>query len=289
MPYLLALCSAFTAALGAAFQDKEMSTYSKEEAKGLRLILTSLRRPMWWLGMAVMVGSPVFQYLALRVGNLTQVQPMLTCELLFILAIIVVTHHQRPGRIEWIGAVAIVGGLAMFLIAAAPTGDVSNISSTQAVIITAGALVLVGAFFFGSSGATGWARAAGLGAAAATCFAYQAAMTQIIAGVPIGWGLLRQPALYALAVAGISGFILFEQALNAGHIASSRAAMVIVDPFLSVVLGLTVFHDHIEHTPVRLVVEVLGLAILFYGAKTLATSPLIAEIDPEQVPAGAGT
>ena len=31
---------------------------------------------MWWLGLGVMVGSPVFQYLALRVGNLTQVQPV---------------------------------------------------------------------------------------------------------------------------------------------------------------------------------------------------------------------
>lgn len=257
-----------------------MASYSTEQAKGIRLILTSLTRPMWWLGLVVMVGSPVFQYLALRVGNLTQVQPMLTCELLFILAIIVVTHRQRPGRIEWTGAVSIVAGLAMFLIAAAPTGDVFTISVTQAVIVTGGAVGLVGAFFFGSRGVSGWARAAGLGAAAATCFAYQAAMTQIIAGVPIGWELLRQPALYALAVAGISGFFLFEHALHAGHIASSRAAMVIVDPFLSVVLGLSIFHDHIAHSPVRLIVEVLGLGVLFTGARTLATSPLIAAIDP---------
>ena len=281
MPYFLALCAAFTAALGAAFQDKEMDSYSAAEAKGFRLILTSIKRPMWLLGLGVMVGAPVLQYLALRVGNLTQVQPMLTCELLFILAIIVVTHHERPGKVEWLGALGIVGGLAMFLIAAAPSGDASVLSPKAAVVITTGALVVVIAFYFGTRRTTASLRAAGLGAAAATCFAYQAAMTQIVAGVPITQ-IFRQPALYALAVAGISGFFLFEHALKAGHIASSRAAMVVVDPFLSVLLGVSVFHDRIAHTPFRLAIEIAGLAVLLYGAKTLATSPLITAIQPTE-------
>jgi drug/metabolite transporter (DMT)-like permease len=277
--YFLALCAAFTAALGAAVQDKEMGSYSDAEAKGFRLILTSIKRPIWLLGLAVMVGSPVFQYLALRVGNLTQVQPMLTCELLFILAIIVVTHHQRPGKVEWLGALGIVAGLAMFLVAAAPSGDVTVLSPAASAVITAGAVALVGAFYFGTRSSGSSIRAAGLGAAAATCFAYQAAMTQIVAGVAVT-KIFGQPALYALAVAGISGFYLFEHALKAGHIASSRAAMVVVDPFLSVLLGVSVFHDRIAHTPTRLAFEIVGLGVLLTGAKTLATSPLIATVTP---------
>ena len=279
MPYLLALCSAFCAALGAAYQDREITSFSDEQAKGLRLIWASVAKPMWWLGLAVMVGSPVFQYLALRVGNLTQVQPMLTTELLFVLGIIVVTHHQRPGRLEWTGATGIVVGLALFLVAADSTGDQSVISIRWAIVMTAVALSLVGGFYLASRQTAAGARAALLGAAAATCFAYQAAMTQIVAGVSIT-SIFTQPALLGLAIAGVSGFLFFQHALRAGHIAASRASMVIVDPLLSVVIGLAVFHDQIKHTPIRIVMEVVGLFVLFAGARRLASSPLIAESGP---------
>ena len=279
MTYLFALCAAFTAALGAAFQDREINAFSDEEAKGLRLILSSMRRPLWWLGLGVMVGAPVFQYLALRVGNLTQVQPVLTTELLFVLLIIVVTHHQRPGRIEWTGAAGIVIGLTVFLVAANSTGDVTQISKAWAVVMTVVGLGLVGGFYLASRRTKGSTRAVLLGAAAATCFSYQAAMTQIVAGVPLT-KIFTQPALIGLVIAGLTGFLLFEHALRAGHIAASRASMVIVDPLLSVILGVVVFNDRLRHTPLALTLEVVGLAVLFAGSARLATSPLIAEAAP---------
>ena len=274
MPYFLACCSAFCAALGAAFQDREISSLSDEQSKGLRLLWTSIAKPMWWLGLGVMVGSPVFQYLALRVGNLTQVQPVLTTELLFVLGIVIITHHERPGAKEWLGAVGVVAGLVAFLVAARPSGDQTTISQRSAVIMSLAALALVAAFWGSSRFGRAWVRAALLGAAAATCFAYQAAMTQIVAGVPIG-RLLLQPALLGLAVAGVSGFIFFEHALRAGHIAASRASMVVVDPLLSVLIGVVVFNDQLSHSPAALSIEILGLLVLVAGAWRLATSPLI--------------
>jgi drug/metabolite transporter (DMT)-like permease len=275
VPYVLALCAAFAAALGAAFQDREISSFSDQQSKGFRLLVAAVRRPLWWLGLAVMLGAPVFQYLALRVGNLTQVQPMLTTELLFILAIIVVTHHQHPGTPEWLGAGGIVAGLTIFLVVAGSSGDRSTISLGWTLAITATGLVLVAIFWGFSRLISGWARAALLGAAAATCFAYQATMTQIVAGVSIT-RILTQPALLGLAVAGTSGFLFFEHALRAGHIAASRAAMVIVDPLLSIVIGITAFHDFVRHAPIDLVLELVGLAALVAGAWRLATAPLIA-------------
>jgi len=270
------MCSAFSAALGAAFQDREIATISDEQAKGARLILSSISKPMWWFGLFVMVGSPVFQYLALRVGNLTQVQPMLTTELLFVLAIIVVTHHQRPGLQEWTGSIGIVAGLSLFLVSAHPSGDQSVITRGWAVAITIGALALVGLFYGFSRRSTSWLRSALMGSAAATCFAYQAAMTQIVAGVSIT-KIFTQPALIGLAVAGVAGFLFFQHALRDGHIAASRAAMVIVDPLLSVFIGVVAFSDQIGHTPAAITGEVIGLVLLVVGARQLATSPMIAE------------
>ena len=113
-----------------------------------------------------------------------------------------------------------------------------------------------------------------MGAAAATCFAYQAAMTQVIAGVGAGQ-IISSPALYGLAVGGLLGFVLFQHALRAGHVAASRASMVIVDPLLSVLIGIVAFNDVLRRGPLSVVGEVLGLVILLIGAQRLATSPML--------------
>ena len=276
MPYFLALCAGFMAALGAAFQDREVSAVDESQSKGWRLLWASLKRPKWILGLVVMTAAPIFQYLALRVGNLTQVQPMLTCELLFLLGIIIVTHHDHPGQREWLGSFGIVFGLALFLVAAHPHGGHTQLSIRWGIALGAGAAVVVGGFFLISRIARGWIQAALLGAAAATCFAYQAAMTQVIAGVkPID--IIVTPALYALAVGGLLGFVLFQHALRAGHVAASRASMVIVDPLLSVLIGVVAFGDIVRSEPGAIALEIAGLAILMVGAQRLATSPLLAE------------
>ena len=265
------------AALGAAFQDREVSAVDDSQAKGWRLLWASLKRPMWIVGLAVMGAAPIFQFLALRVGNLTQVQPMLTTELLFLLGIIMVTHHDRPGPREWLGSFGIVLGLALFLVSANPHGGQKHLTQHWAWGLSACAVVVVLCFFLLSKKTTGWVEAALLGAAAATCFAYQAAMTQVIAGVGVGQ-IISSPALYGLALGGLLGFVLFQHALRAGHVAASRASMVIVDPLLSVLIGIVAFNDVLRRGPLSVVGEVLGLVILLIGAQRLATSPMLVQL-----------
>ena len=72
------------------------------------------------------------------------------------------------------------------------------------------------------------------------------------------------------------GFIFFQHALRAGHVAASRAAMVIVNPMLSVAIGVIGFGETLATTPVAITFEIVGVAILLIGARQLATSPLIA-------------
>ena len=279
MPYLLALGAAFFAACGAALQHREVAEVTESESGGLKLLWASFKRPGWWLGMAVLIIAPAFQFFALKVGNLSQVQPILTTELLFLLGIIIVTHHERPGRREWLASAGIVIGLVTFLVAAHPHGGVKTASSAWALGLSLATALVVGAFWLAASFTTGWAKAALLGSAAASCFAYQAAMTSIVAGVAAG-SILTSPALIGLAVAGSLGFVLFQHALRAGHVAASRAAMVIVDPLLSVLIGVVVFSEVLAHGAGRVVFEIVGIVILVIAARSLALSPMISEDDP---------
>ena len=279
MAYLLGLCAALCAATGAAVQHREVAEVPTASSTGLRLVIAALRRPLYLLGFAVLLGAFAFQFAALRVGDLTQVQPMLATELLFLMVIIVFTHHQRPGRREWAAAVMIVGGLALFLVAAKPHGGVKTLSSGWAVVLTI-ALVVVGVLFGLSRLWVGWSRAALLGAAASSCFAYQAAMTKIVAGLHLS-AIITSPALYLLGAGGALGFFLYTLALRAGHVAASRASMNIVNPLASVLIGVVAFAEVLNHAPAAIVLEVLGLVILVFGARQMATSPLIATVDED--------
>lgn len=275
MPYLLSLCAALCAAIGAALQHREVAEVPAHQAGGIRLLVASLRRPWWLLGMAVLILAPIFQFMALKVGTLTQVQPVLTTELLFLLAIIVVTHHQRPGPREWVGALAIVAGLLVFLLAAQPGGADSKLNAGDGVPLAVASVVIVLVFWGLGTLWTGLIRAALFGAAAAAAFAFQASMSKILAGLHAG-AILTSPALYGFAIMGALGFLFFQHALRAGHVAASRAAMNIVNPMLSVAIGVIGFGETLATTPWAMTFEIIGVIILLFGARQLATSPLIA-------------
>jgi hypothetical protein len=82
-------------------------------------------------------------------------------------------------------------------------------------------------------------------------------------------------------LSGLVGFVLFQKAMRAGHVAASRAAMVTVDPLLSVGVGIAVFGEHVALSPLAIVFELLGLLVLLSGARVLASSRLIAQISVE--------
>ena len=278
MTYLLAFIAAAAAATGAALQHREVAEVPEHRSGGLALLLASLRRPGWWIGLGVLIIAPVFQFLALKIGTLAQVQPMLTTELLVLLAIIAFTHHQRPGRAEWLSSLGIVAGLVLFLLAAHPTGTDDTLKGGWTIPLCLGTVALLLVLWYLGSRVQGWARAALFGAAAATAFAFEAAMSKTIGQTPAR-ELLGSIGIWAYAVTGAIGFVLFQHALRAGHVAASRASMIIVNPLLSVLIGVVAYGESLRHGSLAITLEVLGLVLLLGSARALALSPMIAE-DP---------
>src|SRR5271163_3820649 len=120
MVYLLALSSALANALTSILQRMGVEDAPRDATLKLSLLTHALKRGVWLLGFAFMVASFLIQAVALHLGDLSQVQPILTSELLFLILLLATWFRFRIGLLEWLGCLAAAGGLAGFLIFAQP-------------------------------------------------------------------------------------------------------------------------------------------------------------------------
>src|SRR5215470_15373187 len=120
MVYVLALGASLANALTSVFQRLAVESAPANARLRLRLMTHALRRGVWLLGFAMMIASFLFQAIALHIGRLSQVQPVLTIELVFLAAILAIWFRFRIGPREWIGALAVTAGLSGFLYFAHP-------------------------------------------------------------------------------------------------------------------------------------------------------------------------
>src|SRR5271167_1965278 len=142
MVFILALGASLANALTSVFQRMGVEDAPAEKTLKLSLITYAVRRGVWLLGFALMIVSFILQAVALHFGRLSQVQPILTLELVFLVAVLSVWLGFTVGKREWLGSIACVGGLAGFLYCAHPTEG--NLSTSFWSWFIAGAACSVG-------------------------------------------------------------------------------------------------------------------------------------------------
>ncbi len=138
------------------------------------LVLQLLRRPRWLLGNLTDLAAVILQFMALRRGALLVVRSLLITGLLFTLPVAAATNHRRLQAREWLSAVGLVTGLAVFLAQANPARGRSRATGggwIAVITITAAAVAVLGG---GAPKAAGRARARRLGAASGMVFALTA-------------------------------------------------------------------------------------------------------------------
>jgi hypothetical protein len=158
------------------------------------------------------------------------------------------------------------------------------------------AVIVVCAFALVAAGTAGprWWRAAALGAASAVLFAYNAAVTKTLTALLRhgGWAhVFGSWELYALALSGALGLFLLQSALHAGPITASRTTSVIINPLVSIVIGVTAFSERLRAGAGFVALDVLALAVMCTGVMVLIRSPLVAGMGgsagPEYLSSGA--
>jgi hypothetical protein len=276
--FLLAALAALTNAVTSVLQ--RIGVESAPESSALRLSLMShaIKRGIWLVGFALMLVQFGLQATALRFGELSVVQPVLTTELLFLLMILAVWFRYRLGAREWFGALLVVGGLGGFFLAARPRGGQLLPTTSQWVVASIILISAIAACIAAAMRGPRWWRAAAFGAATAVTAAFGASLTKAITGyVTQGWGHVFthfQP--YMLAVTGLGTVFLLQNALHAGPITASRTTLVTLNPLLSIVIGVTLFGDVLRGGVLWVTLEVLALGVLVAGVVVLTRSPLVA-------------
>jgi drug/metabolite transporter (DMT)-like permease len=278
MAFFLAVLAGFANALSAIFQRIGVQDAPSDTTMSWSLMRYAFRHLIWFAGLALIGAGFLLQAVALRYGQLSSVQPIVTTELLFLVLILGVWFRYHVSWREWTGALAAAGGLATFLVVAAPGGGtvVPTIKNWSVVFIVVGVAAAVAS----ALGFTGprWFRASMFGVAGALMFALSAALTkQFTDLVTEGWGhVFVNWDPYALVATGLVGLFLVQSSYHAGPITASQSTLTIVDPLASVAIGIWLFHDHLHTAGWRLPVELMAMVVVITGVVVLSRSPLVA-------------
>lgn len=240
-------------------------------------MLYLFRHPLWLLGWVGMGSSLVFQSLALHLGPLSVVQPLLVTELIIALALRRVWLHQSIRFATWISAAVTGAGLVSFLVTAAPRGRAfvpATSRWTVPAITCVGAVVLLILLAQRGSPAR---RAAMFASATAITWALLAtiikATTDSISAD--GWlGALSHWPVWALCACGLLGIFCEQSALHVGPLSVSQPFIVIVDPIISVVLGVWLYREHFRSGLLHVVIGSFSFAVMCIGIVALTrTAP----------------
>jgi hypothetical protein len=128
-------------------------------------------------------------------------------------------------------------------------------------------------------------RALSLGAGASVGFALLAAITKSMTNVLLkGIGpLFSSWQLYALALIGLGSFVVMQSAFQVGPFAASQATLILVNPFVSIVIGGVLFGETLRGGPLYVILELLSLMVMVAGAVGLSSSSLVAQVHEENV------
>jgi drug/metabolite transporter (DMT)-like permease len=271
---------AATLALVAAFLFALAATLQQKGALGLPTI--SLADPMslvrlagqttWLIGTLALFAGYLFQAGALDRGRLSIIQPLLVTTVVFALPLGYFMTRQHVGRREVIGAVAIIIGLGLFVYFGDPAGGNENAPNSEwAIAIGLLSLLSVLTLVFGSGGTLAM-KAAVYGTVAGVLFGLSSALTKPTLDYlheSVG-AMLSHWECYALAVAGVLGFVLQQVSLGTGRLAPSVATVSVANPLVGILIGVVLFDERLSRPGWHILVAVIGLGLALLGAVVIS-------------------
>lgn len=264
---LLGLGSAVLFAVGWAMEQSTTKLEKPTRTLDPRLVLHLLRRPRWVLGWGPVAGGVALQALALRVGALALIQPLLLAGVFLAVPLSAAFNRQRPQRRDF-GVVALgVVGLSAFLAAADPQPG-----AHEAPFIVWLPVIIAVAVLFAVCLVLAWrltdaSRGILLGVGTGLLYGFDVSLLKTIMA-QLGDGLavvFTNWHVYALMLGGLVALVLNQNAFQSGRIAAPLTTIALVDPIVSVVIGVTVYQETLRLHGFRLPVVVLAAALIVFA------------------------
>ncbi len=271
MAATLALVAAFLFALAATLQQKgalNLPTISLADPMSLvRLV----GEKTWLFGTLALFTGYLFQAGALDRGRLSIIQPLLVTTVVFALPLGYFLTRQHVGRREVVGAAVIIVGLGLFVYFGDPAGGNENASNSQwAITIGLLSVLSVLLLVFGSGGLS--KKAAVYGTVAGILFGLSSALTKPTLDYlheSVGT-MLSHWECYALAVAGVLGFVLQQVSLGTGRLAPSVATVSVANPVVGILIGILLLDERLSRPGWHILLAVIGLGLALVGAVVIS-------------------
>ncbi|MFG1676991.1 DMT family transporter [Micromonospora sp. NPDC049282] len=269
-----ALAAAFSFALSAALHQRAATRQPRFAALDPRLLLRLFRDRLWLSGWIPDTAGVVFQVLALRVGALAVVQPVMASGLFMAVLIEAAIAGRRIARRDLIAvAVGVVGLTAFLLLADVHAGVTRPLPAAWAIAMGC-AVAAIAACVLTARRRHGAARGALLGVAGGVAYSFAAALIKDLTGGPAG-SLLAAVVSWrsaALVVAVALGLMLNQAAFQQGRLAAPLTALTLTDPVVSVLVAIAVFRETLSHDPMRIVGLVLAAGTVGIGVWLAASA-----------------
>lgn len=246
---VLSLVAAAMNATASVLQRQASRQESDQRGSTLRMLLDLVRRPSWVGGIGAMLAGFGLEATALTLGRLALVEPLMIAELPLTLVGATLVLGRRYSRRAWVAIAGLSAGLAVFVFALSPEGGdpgavplwlwlVAGIPTAAVALVC----VLLG---------RRWRRprAALYGIATGTTFGLMSALISAVGATYShgGFGLLLTSwQTYAAIVVGPTSFFLLQNALQAGGLVASQPGFTLLNPLVSVLWGVLVFHETIR-------------------------------------------
>ena len=271
MEIVLALAAALLFALGTVLQQKAgLDEPVEGEASGL--LLRMARRPVWLAGIAADSLGFVAQAIALTIGRLAVVQPLLVSSVVFALPLGVRLTGQTVRRIDVAAAVVVTVSLGVFLVVADPSGGRDDAPVGEWLIAGGACLAVSAVLALAARGTRPARKAALLGISCGILFGLSAALTKAVgdqvADAPLE--VFADWHLYALIAVGYVSLTISQLSLQTGVLAPAIATSMAFDPITSVLLGVTIMQESLHTSTAGSVAACAALAAALGGLAVLA-------------------
>jgi drug/metabolite transporter (DMT)-like permease len=208
-------------------------------------------------------------FAALHTLPLFTVQAIIAASLAVTAVLAVIVLGVRPSVVEWLALLAVTAGLTLLALSAADQAPSRLDDLDRWLLVISVAVVGVLAYFAARRRHTpsrhdAWA----LGGLAGLMYGGAAIGARILRTPSTPWRLFLDPALYAMALAGILGLLLYAMALQRGSVNVATAAVVVAETLVPALVGITLLGD--RPAPGRTTLAVFGFALTVAGAVALA-------------------